>query len=694
MVDSSFNEVVSYSHQDERPSTPVPSVMSMASDESMKFPINFAEDGQITSVSMDESKGVLCSGCPQKAFKSCITCMASFCKDHVKMHYSAPALQKHQLVEPMEDLGQMLCQEHNRQHSFPREQLAVEEHLIKKGPPDSYRLPTEKINISGDEDVRRLTFGKRDLSKPLHTILVVGETGTGKTTLINTMVNYMLGVQSRDEVWFQITEEENPKCQGESQTTKITVYDVFVETSSLSLRIIDTPGYGSTDGTDQIVAEKLLVLFRSEDGVHGINAISLVVKSDQNHLTVFQHYIFDAILSLFGKDIEKNIVVFITHSDGMSVCNAIAAINAFKISIEGGKLKPHHFMFNNVQSGGYGEGNDVPYQRAWDLGYRSMERLLEFLHDSRVQQLKMSEDVLDERKKLEARIHNLQDAIKMKDLKQAELKQTLTVLEENKQRLGLKRYTGRSGNFRITIYGESLKSNSFASRTSPDGGLAAEVTVSVGYTFAMIAPAGIVASFRVSFLTFTYEINEPFKEKIPIQSSWWSLNKEATCCTICEENCHYPGCWWVKDLSWCSVMKDGRCTVCTGKCPVSNHVKEKSFYKPSTREVEENTVDLKALEKDIEESEVKQKELLEEAYRCILKLEEIALNRDSVSTLVHVQFLVEKMKEMGDEDKAKKLEDIQKRNKNLFRSPLLGILSAQRKRQHYPTAQQPSVSQT
>ncbi|XP_063060278.1 uncharacterized protein LOC134453329 [Engraulis encrasicolus] len=386
-------------------------------------------------------RGVLCKVCPERALKSCVTCMASFCKEHVKMHYILPALQKHELVEATENLKQKVCQQHHlpfelfcktdQRRSFPRDQLTVQRHLIKKGPPDSYRLPTEKTNIGGDEDVRRLTFGKRNLSKPLHTILLVGVTGIGKTTLINAMVNYMFGVKSRDEVWFQITEEEKRKSQVESQTTKITVYDVFVETSSLSLRIIDRPGYGSADAADRNVAEKLLVLFRSEDGVHEINAVGLVVKSDQNHLTDFQHYTFDAILSLFGKDLEKNIVVFVTHSDGMSAGNAIAAIKELKVSGHG-HLKPHHFLFNNIQSKSYEKENRVPYQRAWDLGYRSMEKLLAFLHDSSEKPLKMTEDVLDERQKLEARVHNLQDGIKMKDLKEDELQKTLTVLEENK----------------------------------------------------------------------------------------------------------------------------------------------------------------------------------------------------------------------------------------------------------------------
>ena len=212
-------------------------------------------------------------------------------------------------------------------------------------------LPTEKNVIDENPAVRRWTFGKTDKTKSTKTILIVGATGAGKSTLINTMVNFMLGVKWEDKVWFQITEEDEKKSQAKSQTSAITVYEL--ETSSSRLRIIDTPGYGDTNGIkfDQRIAENLYMLFRSEEGIHEIEAVCLVVKASQNRLTTFECYIFNAILSLFGKDIERNIVVFITHSDGLSAHNATNALKEADVPCgKDSKGKPLHFKFNNRQT--------------------------------------------------------------------------------------------------------------------------------------------------------------------------------------------------------------------------------------------------------------------------------------------------------------------------------------------------------
>ncbi|GLD56869.1 uncharacterized protein AKAME5_000916100 [Lates japonicus] len=133
------------------------------------------------------------------------------------------------------------------------------------------------------------------------------------------------------------------------------------------------------------------------------------------------------------------------------------------------------------------------------------------------------------------------------------------------------------------------------------------------------------------------------------------------------------------DVAWspgrCEVMKKGRCTVCKRKCLASAHVKEDWIYVSKTRKVKKTLTDVKEkyernkaetvkaasllenLQKEMENLEEDKARWLEEAYEHVDRLNQIALNVDSLSTYVHYDFLIEKMKEKGDTEKVQKLEE-------------------------------------
>ena len=64
-----------------------------------------------------KSGDVLCDFCTtrkQKAEKSCLVCLASYCETHVQTHYDYPALMKHKLVKATGQMREKLCAQHDK----------------------------------------------------------------------------------------------------------------------------------------------------------------------------------------------------------------------------------------------------------------------------------------------------------------------------------------------------------------------------------------------------------------------------------------------------------------------------------------------------------------------------------------------------------------------------------------------------
>ncbi|XP_077350002.1 uncharacterized protein LOC143998134 [Lithobates pipiens] len=488
---------------------------------------------------------------------------------------------------------------------------------------DRKRSLLEKLNklTSSTEKVGSLTIYKRkieqqskeefktlQLNKKTNVIMMVGETGSGKTTLINAMINYIFGVEWKDDHRFQLIEESSEKSQAHSQTSSITTYQIHHEDGfriPYPITIIDTPGFGDTRGMDhdEKIMRKIREFFLKCEFTE-IDAICFVVQSSLARLTPTQKYIYDNILSIFGKDIKDNIVFFTTFADVQepSVLSVITEADVPCAKSKDGK--PVYFMVNNGML--YTDNNPdkvgkrvyKTQEMQWEMAMESIEEFfLQYLPGLASKDLTLTKEVLVKRNALEITLDGLGRNIEMVTGKQQELEQTKRVLNENRA---------------------EVKKNE----------------------------------------NFEYEVTETVRRKV--DSSKYSIN-----CRECSSTCHQD-CPVAADypVYLCEVFNwRGICRVC--KHGTKTHLSEKSYWKTCVEIKKKTYFDIKEkyekvgkkvldleevlfkLKEDIEKAEDKVRELTGKIAEILQRLQKIALKTNPMSAVDYIKLLIEKEKREG-----------------------------------------------
>jgi GTP-binding protein EngB required for normal cell division len=298
--------------------------------------------------------------------------------------------------------------------------------LIKKGQPNVYLLNATDTSVS--EDLRWFDVGRPVRSPPTcmknhKLIILMGATGCGKSTLINGMVNYILGVKWNDPFRFKCVREDETTARNQaiSQTSSVTAYTIRHRNGMAvpySITIIDTPGYGDTRGVKrdkEITRNIQQFLTQQESRVEEIHAACFVAASGDSRLTTTQKYIIDSALSIFGKDIKENIRLLVTFADNADppVVEACRAGNFPVTSVSAGIIFSK-FNSSVLYASTEQQEEDLCFDELfWDMGQENFSKFFSMLEGMNGRNLESTREVIQRRTLLEESLKDIEQELEV-----------------------------------------------------------------------------------------------------------------------------------------------------------------------------------------------------------------------------------------------------------------------------------------
>ncbi|KAF8593911.1 hypothetical protein BDV93DRAFT_612059 [Ceratobasidium sp. AG-I] len=152
------------------------------------------------------------------------------------------------------------------------------------------------------------------LKKNVITILLIGETGSGKTSLMSLLINLFQGNGP-----FELTDQHDPTkesglSQAHSQTTSAKLY-VVITSDGTKVQILDTPGLADTAGIGKDDEHKAEINSGIKDFIESIDAVLIVANGTVPRLGAATNYTLSVISSMFPHSIIDNICFLFTNSD-------------------------------------------------------------------------------------------------------------------------------------------------------------------------------------------------------------------------------------------------------------------------------------------------------------------------------------------------------------------------------------------
>ena len=495
------------------------------------------------------------------------------------------------------------CSTQRLAEKMKRDKLKIKDN--KDGTPAVYRLPMVDDVTLTDKMISKQHIGEPGSHRGVNekVLMVMGATGAGKSTRINGMANYIMGVKWDDDFRFKLVIDDPNVSQDKSQTKFITAYTFYPMAGSAvpyTFTVIDTPGFGDTDGLqrDREITKQIKEFFsiRPPNGIVHLDGIGFVTQASLARLTPTQEYIYNSVLSIFGKDVAQNIFMLVTFADGQRP-PVLQAITKAKII-----LGDKHFKFNNSALFADNKETEESFDAMfWKMGFRSFETFFAEFKTRESVSLQLTQEVLNEREQLQTLIEGLNPQItiglnKIEEMRQEELVLQTRVME--------------------------IETNK----------------------------------------EFTYEVEISKPRQVDISGKGVYTTTCLTCNFTCHPNCAFPN---DEDKYKCSAMDKSsyQCTVCPGHCSWDKHKNLPYLIEFDTIIETRTSEDLKKkyesakmgkskvegmiqkLDGFLQDVHSKVLTMISKAQRCLRRLDEIALKPNPLTQVEYLELLIESEKQ-------------------------------------------------
>ena len=313
--------------------------------------------------------------------------------------------------------------------SQPKNEIKLEEELtiIKKNEPIQGATEIRKVGEITLYQYPDINFNDNEESL-CKVILVVGETGSGKTTLINALINFLMDIEYDDAFRYILIKEDN-KSNATSSTEGINIYNI--KTKKGDFKIIDTQGYGDTRGREKDIEITNKIRDAFMDKINSINCISFVINSTRARLDGRQKFIFSGIIDMFGEDIKENFMAMLTFSDfsTSTVLDSLKESVVFSEIIPSIK-EPWYLEFNS-KSILEKVNQNVMEKCKYEETMKNFKKFYKKIESLNRRSLFQSKEVLETRKKVEVHVKALKALLKTQMNKVSELDNKKKYIQEN-----------------------------------------------------------------------------------------------------------------------------------------------------------------------------------------------------------------------------------------------------------------------